>query len=187
MAKPKESKNAKSHLKARLDFLQQASEYLHQSVTESSSNRAQNEKPTEGFEQPKHGSPGDKYPELSSRMEIDVPSNVTGRPTPAKSLTNLSRMWTSQMRGVSLKSQVRLSIPVKRSFCKRCESVMDFQTTAAQEIQNESKGRKKPWADVRVIRCLVCGTEKRFPLAGTRSQRLALRKKAKEQDQEGPS
>lgn len=187
MAKPKESKNAKSHLKARLDFLQQASEYLYHSATESSSDRAQNEKPTEVFGQSKHGSPEDKSPEISSRMEADVPSNVTGRPKPAKSLTNLSRIWISQMRGVSLKSQVRLPVPVKRSFCKRCESVMDFQATAAQEIQNESKGRNKPWADVRVIRCLVCGTEKRFPLVGTRSQRLALRKKAKKQDQDGPS
>ncbi|KAJ5249159.1 hypothetical protein N7468_000610 [Penicillium chermesinum] len=188
MAKPKESKNAKSHLKARLDFLQQASQYLHNCATK----RDQNAKPINLLHDSKDISlEASQFP---SRMETDAVSDRLGRDKrqgqqdpPKQSLSNVSRMCISQMRGVSLKSQTRLPVLVKRSFCKRCDSVLDLETTAVQEIENKSKGRKKPWAEVRVVRCLICGTEKRFPIAGKRSQRLALRDHTKHRNETGPS
>lgn len=182
MAKPKESKNAKGHLKARLEFLHQASQYLHQSSTKSDRNQPKDMEVTGPPDNSKDVRL-DGPQVISLQMEKDTGSNVKGPTTARKSLTNLSRICISQMRGVSLKTQMRLPVTVKRSFCKRCDTVMDFQTTALQEVQNDSKGRKKPWADVRVVCCLVCGTEKRFPLAGKRSQKLALREKVQKQGQ----
>ncbi|GLA49560.1 hypothetical protein CBS147343_7955 [Aspergillus niger] len=92
-------------------------------------------------------------------------------------LPQLSRVYMSQMRGVSLKSQLRLPIDVKRSFCKRCDTFLIPGVTCTQDIRNASRGRKKPWADVLVVCCSTCGTEKRFPQTDKRSKKLFERRK----------
>jgi ribonuclease P protein subunit RPR2 len=116
--------------------------------------------------------------------DMDVVQATISQSTIRKPLTNLSRVYASHMRGVSLKTQTRLSVPVKRSFCKRCDTSLIPEVSCTQKIRNESRGRKKPWADVLVIRCLVCGTEKRFPQTEKRSKKLSERRKElKEQDQ----
>ena len=101
-------------------------------------------------------------------------------------LTNLTRVYLSQMRGVSLKTQTRLAVPVKRSFCKRCDTLLDQGASCVHEVRNASRGRSKPWADVLVIRCLVCGTEKRFPQTDRRSRKLSDRQaQLKQQENSG--
>ncbi|KAJ0424327.1 RNAse P Rpr2/Rpp21/SNM1 subunit domain-containing protein [Aspergillus carlsbadensis] len=89
----------------------------------------------------------------------------------------LARTYVSQMRGVSLKSQLRLPIEQKRSFCKRCDILLIVGNNCTEEIRNPSRGSRKPWAEVRVVRCTTCGTEKRFPRTDWRSSKLSARQK----------
>jgi ribonuclease P protein subunit RPR2 len=83
------------------------------------------------------------------------------------------------MRGVSLKTQLRLPVEVKRSVCKRCDTLLIPEVNSTEEIRNASRGRRKPWADVRVVRCSTCGTEKRFPQTDRRSKKLSERQESK--------
>ena len=118
-----------------------------------------------------------KISNTSLNMDVDMTHALSNSRSTKKPLANLSRVLTSHMRGVSLKTQTRLSVPVKRSFCKRCDTILLPEINSAQEIRNESRGRKKPWADVLVIRCFVCNTEKRFPQTEKRSKKLSERRK----------
>jgi ribonuclease P protein subunit RPR2 len=173
----KEAKNAKSHLKARMDYLQQAARYLQgvhlQGRAAAESNTVNPQTTLANNENPAQRATS------SSALSKDVNMSqiCASQKTTKKSLTNISRVYTSHMRGVSLKTQTRLSVPVKRSFCKRCDTTFIPEVNCTQEIRNDSRGRKKPWADVLVIRCLVCSTEKRFPQAEKRSKKLSERLK----------
>jgi ribonuclease P protein subunit RPR2 len=179
----KEAKNAKSHLKARMDYLQQAARYLQdihlQKRTAAGTNPINPQTRIANSEKSDHQT----ISGASSNKDVDMDQAATSQSTTMKPLTNLSRVYTFQMRGVSLKTQTRLSVPVKRSFCKRCDTSLVPGVSSTQEIRNESRGRKKPWADVLVIRCLVCGTEKRFPQTEKHSKKLSERRKElKEQE-----
>ncbi|KAH7359924.1 RNAse P Rpr2/Rpp21/SNM1 subunit domain-containing protein [Pyrenochaeta sp. MPI-SDFR-AT-0127] len=70
----------------------------------------------------------------------------------------------SDLQQVSRKGQLRLSVDLKRSMCKRCNTVLIPGRTATQSVENMSKGGKKPWADVLLIKCQICGSNKRFPI-----------------------
>jgi ribonuclease P protein subunit RPR2 len=70
----------------------------------------------------------------------------------------------SDLQQVSRKAQLRLSVDLKRTMCKRCNTVLVHGRTATQTIENTSKDGKKPWADVLVLRCKLCGGNKRFPV-----------------------
>lgn len=70
----------------------------------------------------------------------------------------------SQLRGVSRKTQIRLTPKVKHTICKRCDSLLIPGKSSHAEVVNLSKGGDKPWADVFEIRCHRCGTVKRFPM-----------------------
>lgn len=186
----KEVKNAKSHLKARLEYLQQAANYLQNasmyrdqpgstSVNDDANeiNNAADEKPMPQAICPRNGGNFSNSTTVSGRQQ-----------STKKPLTNLSRVSIHQMRGVSLKTQTRLSIPVKRSYCKRCDTLFTPGVNCVHEISNASRERKKPWADVLVVRCLVCGTEKRFPQTERKSKKLPERRsQLKQQDETGPS
>lgn len=95
---------------------------------------------------------------------------------PAKTASlSASRHLLSDLRAVSLKVQIRLSTAVKHSICKRCDTPLQDGTTCKVEIENKSKGGKKPWADVLVRKCILCGLERRYPLAERRQKRRPLR------------
>ena len=81
----------------------------------------------------------------------------------------------SDLRAVSLKGQVRQSPAMKRSICKFCDTVLVEGRNCHSVIENESKGGRKPWADVLVIRCSTCGNSKRFPVSARRQKRKHLR------------
>ena len=89
----------------------------------------------------------------------------------------MARQLLSQLRGVSLKSQIRLSPAIKHSVCKRCDTLLVPGPTSKRWIENPSKGGKKSWADVLVIQCDLCSTEKRFPVGARRQQRKEQRRK----------
>lgn len=177
---PKEGKNSKSHLKARMGFLEKAANYLQAAtaatipaeVAERDDQKVSDKEMTSEI---RSESTSDN---IHSEKDInESAAGIQNRKTSKKSLTNLSRVYISHMRGVSLKTLTRLPIPVKRSFCKRCESPLSSGLTCSREMQNASRGRKKPWADVLVVHCLVCGTEKRFPEQARRGKKLVERQR----------
>ena len=81
----------------------------------------------------------------------------------------------SDLQQVSRKAQLRLSVDVKRTICKRCNTILIHGRTATQAIENASKGGKKPWADVLVLECKVCGGKKRFPVGIDRQAKKGAR------------
>ena len=82
--------------------------------------------------------------------------------------TALSRRLLLQSRGISLKAQVRLSPTIKHSICKVCSTLLVPAQTSTTYVENKSRGGRKPWADVLVTECTVCGTVSRIPIGGSR-------------------
>ncbi|KAE8150047.1 Rpr2-domain-containing protein [Aspergillus avenaceus] len=167
---------ANSHIRARLDYLYNAANYLQSSAT---ANQASSNSPDKMDVEPDAKPASARVvPQFPSCENVPVEQSTgTSAKSDADSLPHLPRVFISQMRGVSLKAQLRLPIETKRSYCKRCDTLLVPGLSCVQEIRNDSRGRKKPWADVRVIRCTTCGTEKRFPQTERRSQKLSERRK----------
>jgi ribonuclease P protein subunit RPR2 len=91
-----------------------------------------------------------------------------------------SRRLISDLRAVSHKIQMRVSPAVKHSICKNCDSMLIDGSTCTNEVENKSKGGKKRWADVLVLKCNTCGFEKRFPVGADRQTRRPQRTKTAE-------
>lgn len=180
MAKVKGSSN---HLRARLEYLHRAATYLQSASLPPSQHINEN---TDN-EKNKESDAARIVPRVINSASGKIPPGEAPRETLV--LSHQARMCISQMRGVSLKTLQRLPVEVKRSYCKRCETLLIPSVNCTQYIRNESRERKKPWADVRVVCCLTCGTEKRFPQAPNRSKKLSVRKRENEQkaqqDQQG--
>ncbi|OJJ43080.1 hypothetical protein ASPZODRAFT_19778 [Penicilliopsis zonata CBS 506.65] len=174
MAKAKKGPpgGAQRHIRARLEYLHKAAAYLQGAAvspnlptTESSSNEQE----------------GNQTLQASPSTNLQPSqTNALNRKIAKSPLVHLSQQYISHMRGVSLKTQLRLPIPVKRSFCKRCGMILTSGVNSVQELRNESKNSKKPWANVLVIRCMTCGTEKRFPQTPNRGKKLSERRKEKD-------
>ncbi|KAH6855156.1 RNAse P Rpr2/Rpp21/SNM1 subunit domain-containing protein [Chaetomium sp. MPI-CAGE-AT-0009] len=90
-------------------------------------------------------------------------------------LDGMSRRLATDLRAVSLKTRIRLKPAVKQSICKFCDSALIDGQSCTSEIENKSKGAKKPWADVLVRKCYTCGKERRYPLSATRPKRKTER------------
>ncbi|KAF2005257.1 Rpr2-domain-containing protein [Amniculicola lignicola CBS 123094] len=134
------------HLHARTTFLYQAATYLTLQATASAHQEA---------------APHQQLTESSSLREVPA--------------STLALQLGSHLRAVSLKGQVRLSAELKRSICKACNAILVPGRTCTQEIENKSKGCKKPWADVLVTTCRQCGSKKRHPFGATRQLSKAKR------------
>ena len=189
MAKAKGKKGssggAQSHIRARLDYLHNAAIYLQSASVASkqpSSQLVQNATSQDG--EPVSASARIVPHFLSHDTTSGRKSTGTDTNANADRLPQLSRVFISQMRGISLKTQLRLPVEKKRSFCKRCDTLLSPGVSCIQEIRNESRHSKKPWADIRVIRCTTCGTEKRFPQTDRRTKKLSERRKQGEQEKE---
>ncbi|KAL1965185.1 hypothetical protein VTN77DRAFT_5939 [Rasamsonia byssochlamydoides] len=183
---------AQSHLRARISYLHRAAAYLQSAHTAVSR--------SEGSTENNAGETNTTHDNTPSRATRRVPEIVENDGMVEEMMSQkensvrvselrLPRHYISQMRGVSLKTQLRLPIEVKRSFCRRCDILLVPNVTCVEEIRNASRNRKKPWADVRVVRCTACGTEKRFPLTEKRSKKLSERRQEKKEvkDQSGVS
>lgn len=84
--------------------------------------------------------------------------------------SGLALQLGSDLQTVSRKGQIRLSVDLKRSICKGCNTILVPGRTATHRIENASKGGRKPHADVLVVECVLCGGKKRFPV-GAKHQR----------------
>lgn len=82
----------------------------------------------------------------------------------------------SDLQQVSRKAQLRLAVDMKRSICKRCNTVLVPGRTAVQTIENSSKNGRKPWADILAVECKLCGGKKRFPIGATKQPKRNARR-----------
>lgn len=98
----------------------------------------------------------------------------------------MSRGLLADMRAVSLKVLIRQRPELKRSVCRYCDTLLLAEGTSGGGscdvvVENASRGGRKPWADVLVVRCRTCGGAKRFPVGEPRTKQLrkGLREKQK--------
>lgn len=156
MAKGKKETSVQNrHLYSRASFLYQAAKYL--TLSDAELNDSQN-----------------------SRSDEATSSTSRNRNV----LQGAARRMATDMRAVSLKTQMRLSSAVKQTVCKYCDSLLVEGESCTSIVENNSKGEKKPWADVLVRRCGTCGGEKRYPVNSPRQERRSRRAAA---EQEGRS
>ena len=132
------------------------------------------------------------YLTLRSSVNVEEAESRGAAPSDAGRVQQPSRLALqlgSDLHTVSRKAQLRLSIDLKRSMCKSCNTILVPGQTAVQTIENESKGGSKPWADVFVVSCKVCGSKRRIPVGARRQQkkrdRLAATVTATTSDMEG--
>lgn len=134
MGKGKEKKAAAiphQHVHARLAFLHQAIQHLHES---------------------------------QQRVEDERHIPSAGAHSSANSQGGQTRHLVNNLRGVSRRSVLRLNRETKHSFCKHCDVLLVPGQTAEVRVENASKGQRKSWADVKVVKCRNCGCVKRFPI-----------------------
>lgn len=82
-----------------------------------------------------------------------------------------ARVMLSHIKGVAKKGQVRVAPSVKHSVCKRCDILLIDGHNSTRRTENQSRGGRKPWAEVLVITCRSCGTAKHYPIGAKRQPR----------------
>lgn len=113
--------------------------------------------------------------EASSSSKMTARNDASASTSTQDALPRASRRLVSDLRNISLKTQIRLSPAMKHSLCKSCNTILVAGSTCTDEIENKSKERKKPWADILVRKCNTCNAERRFPLAAERQKRRPRR------------
>jgi ribonuclease P protein subunit RPR2 len=98
---------------------------------------------------------------------------------------NLARHLVAGIRTVGRKALIRPSPRMKQSLCKHCDSVLIEGKTCITSVENASKGGRKPWADMLVVRCITCENVKRYPVNAPRQKRKGLREHVPEKAMEG--
>lgn len=154
------------HLHARIAFLHKASVYM-----------AQQSLPPRSYAD-RHISEDSTPAPPHDEKEAFSSSSVAADASPAvASLQSrgLPNHLATQLRGVSRKAQLRLSHDIKRSLCKVCNAPLIPGRTSQTYMLNRSKQGSKACADVRVVSCLSCGVEKRFPTGAPRQKRKSAR------------
>ncbi|KEY68652.1 hypothetical protein S7711_00531 [Stachybotrys chartarum IBT 7711] len=141
------------HIYARASYLYQAANYL--------ASRAHTEQRDDNQTAGGDGSPRE-HGQVSTQQKL---------------LSNLSRQAISDMRAVTLKAQIRQSPSIKKTVCRYCDTLLVEGSTSLSFVENQSKGGKKPWADVLVVQCKTCGKAKRYPVSAPRQPRRPLRVK----------
>lgn len=156
------------HLHSRISYLYQAATYLssvqqtgRQKVDPAKELSSTGQSSTHIAPQAHAGLDCAAAVKSSQFQDASIDTNRTGN-------IPFSRLLLSHLRDVSLKGQVRLSPEMKRTICRRCYSLLVPGQSSTTRIENPSRGEKKPWADMLVIRCNACGAEKRFPVGMTR-------------------
>lgn len=83
----------------------------------------------------------------------------------------LSRRLLTDLRSVTLKTQIRMTSDIKRTICKYCDTLLIEGQTCTSTVENKSKGGKKPWADLLTIKCHTCSRKRRYPVNAPRQKR----------------
>ncbi|KAH7336176.1 RNAse P Rpr2/Rpp21/SNM1 subunit domain-containing protein [Rhexocercosporidium sp. MPI-PUGE-AT-0058] len=159
MAKSKTASVPNKALYSRVSYLYQAAAYMATHQPRSQMLKSQTRVNDEG--------------EYETSTETNSEESSDPRPPLSQPA---SRRLVSDLRAVSHKMLMRISPAMKHSLCKNCDTMMIDGSTCTSEIENRSKGGKKPWADILVRRCNTCGLAKRFPMAAERQKRRPQRK-----------
>lgn len=103
--------------------------------------------------------------EAESKVAVPLETTQLQQPSP------LALQLGSDLHTVSRKAQLRLSIELKRSMCKSCNTILIPGHTATHTVENDSKGGRKPWADVLVVSCKRCDSKRRIPVGAKRQRK----------------
>lgn len=183
MAKEKAKKGVPNkHLHARIAFLHQAATYLNTRSLGQTQNGAQESGPAEnpGHPQPvlqlttiPPGTIGTNatHALTNTKPSPGHPSTATFNPPPS----GLPLQLNSHLRSVAQKAQIRLSSDLKHAICKICCSPLIEGETCLRSVENLSKGGRKPWADILVLKCCACGACKRLPIGAKKQKRKSVR------------
>ncbi|KAL1583878.1 hypothetical protein WHR41_07193 [Cladosporium halotolerans] len=187
MAKDKAKKGVlNKHLHARIAYLHQAAKYLStQALSESPVNdrssamqiSSESDPGTSSCESELHGTlaTNDISARANTRPAPGQPSTATFTPPHS----GLPLQLSAHLRAVAQKAQIRLSHDIKHAICKACSSPLIDGETCSRTMENLSKGGRKPWANVLVVKCLACGACKRFPVGAKKQKRKSLRETGK--------
>ena len=174
-----------SHLHSRISYLYQAATYLaeiHKNDPASQANEPKTSEVQDAVMNEKNDSSGRIQVETETEASIDmtdgchdqIKSKKIAKPSISEALGPSRRLY-SHLRGVSLKSQIRLTPTMKHSICQDCDSLLLPGRTSTSRFENKSRGGRKPWADVLVVTCNSCGLAKRHPIGAKRQCRRAER------------
>lgn len=165
------------HLYSRISFLYQAATCLSGAGKHALASTSQSQKV-----------PSSSKPAAVGAENIDVECHVAYqgqdpntvqhdkvKPVQTAPGRNIPRKFITDLRAVAQKSQIRISPTIKRTICKYCDTLLVDGDTCSFTVENRSKGGKKPWADVLVIKCHTCGRAKRFPVHAQRQKRRPYR------------
>jgi ribonuclease P protein subunit RPR2 len=133
------------HLHSRISYLHQAANYLLQTDTS----------PAVSSTQPDQN---EELLDSSHHQALSMRTHGAGQ----------SRFLLTHLRGISQKSQTRISKDMKRTVCKRCKALLVAGRSSEESVTNASREESKPWADVFEIRCNTCAAVKRFPIGQKR-------------------
>ncbi|KAF1991640.1 Rpr2-domain-containing protein [Aulographum hederae CBS 113979] len=174
MAKKPGVKNVPNkHIYARASYLYQAATYLASKQNSTATKSSTQDAPSSEAQQEKtqHNGPTSTIiPSHQSPHEEEENSTPTKIKPPG-----LPAQLLSQTRAVSRKGQARLSLDIKRSICKRCNSLLVSGSSSSDYLENKSNGGKKACADVWVVECVFCSAQKRFPVGGKKQMRKSKR------------
>lgn len=162
---------AQKHLHSRISYLYQAAVYLNAAEREVKITEVQiTEVQITGLKSSKskrEATSSNTVPPASAPIpQMATASDTQLRPLKSSiarhDFSGQTYHLLSSMRSVSQKAQIRLSRSIKRSVCRRCNALLIMNSTA--EIENASRGGRKPWADMLVVTCCQCGAVKRYPV-----------------------
>lgn len=186
MAKDKTKKGVPNkHLHARIAFLHQAANYLNSQstqnfkedeVTQTAAESVVRDDLKEGRSENATDATGNLgadswHSQANSRARAEGPNTSAFDPP----RSGLPLQLNAHLRAVAQKAQIRLSQEMKHSICKVCSSPLIVGETCIRSTENMSKGGRKPWADVLILKCRACGACKRFPVGAKKQKRKALR------------
>lgn len=186
MAKDKAKKGVPNkHLHARIAYLDRAVKYLSAQSLAKSHNGNENVDTEELHDhQPVEGTttipPGTLAIDAAHSIANKKPS--PGHPSTAtfnSPPSGLPLQLNAHLRSVAQKAQIRLAQDLKHAICKICSSPLIEGETCLPSTENLSKGGRKPWADVLVLKCCACGACKRFPIGAKKQKRKSLREAEK--------
>ncbi|KAJ6789341.1 hypothetical protein PWT90_08996 [Aphanocladium album] len=177
------------HIYTRASYLYQAAAFLATASLQPKSH-ASPIKDANGNEKYAHDADKQEKDEASAlkqKTPAQPPEPSTTLDERGKALRNMSRSLLADMRVVSLKLLIRHRPELKRSICRYCDSLLVVEAgTCDAVVENASRGGRKPWADVLVVRCRTCGGAKRFPVGEPRNKQLrkSVRLKVQENQEE---
>jgi ribonuclease P protein subunit RPR2 len=182
MAKEKAKKGVPNkHLHARIAYLHQAATYLTTQPLIHPQNCAQQASTNEPEKRMIELPPGTLATGATNSLANSKPSpghSSTATFNPPAS--GLPLQLNAHLRSVAQKGQIRLSSDLKIAICKICSSPLIEGETCLKSIENLSKGGRKPWANVLVVKCCACGACKRFPIGAKKQKRKTVREADKQ-------